>query len=168
MEGPDRRRGVGAVGDEAEAPLSLPQARKLALEAALGAGRVDERWLWHGTTHSALASIQANGFMREYNSAAVWGVGTYFAARADYSLDPHYAQPHASSRERCVLLSRVLVGEPCLGRIGMRRPDPKPGSAVLHESMVDNLADPTVFVLSAGSDNQAYPEILITLRYRGE
>ena len=39
---------------------------------------------------------------------------------------------------------------------------------IMHESMVDNLADPSVYVLSAGSDNQAYPEFLITLRYRGE
>ena len=34
-------------------------------------------------------------------------------------------------------------------------------SGVYHESMVDRLANPQVFVLSTGSDNQAYPEFVL-------
>jgi hypothetical protein len=34
----------------------------------------------------------------------------------------------------------------------------------LHDSMVDRLQDPSFFVLSAGSDGQAYAEFLIKFK----
>ena len=63
-----------------------------------------------------------------------------------------------------LLLSRVCVGEPCVGRRGMDRPAAKPGSLELHDSMVDDLGNPRIFVLSAGSDNQAFAEFVVKLR----
>jgi hypothetical protein len=123
----------------------------------------NERWLWHGTSHATLKSIIANGFLRDYNRAGAYGKGTYFAAQAKYSLNPTYAQPNARGTQ-LLLLSRVLVGETCVGCSGMQRPDTKPGGLELYDSMVNNERNPTIFVLSAGSDHRAYPEIVLQLR----
>jgi len=65
-----------------------------------------------------------------------------------------------------MLLCRVLVGEPCVGTSGMTQPSAKP-SGVLHESMVDDVANPSIYVLSAGSDDCAYPEFRIKFRRSG-
>ena len=46
----------------------------------------------------------------------------------------------------------------------MDRPAAKPGSLELHDSMVDDLGNPRIFVLSAGSDNQAFAEFVVKLR----
>ena len=41
--------------------FSQYQAAKDAMAARLGAGAVNERWLWHGTKRDSLRSIMANG-----------------------------------------------------------------------------------------------------------
>ena len=82
-----------------------------------------------------------------------------FAKNASYSLQPSYAKPDEHGILH-MLLVRVLVGDPCIGNSSMERPEQKAegGSLELHESMVNSKSDPTIFVLSAGSDNQAYAE----------
>jgi hypothetical protein len=46
----------------------------------------------------------------------------------------------------------------------MDTPGQKPGSVELYDSMVDTQSDPKIFVLSAGSDNRAYPEFVLCVR----
>ena len=46
----------------------------------------------------------------------------------------------------------------------MERPTQKPGSPELYDSMVDRLQNPKIIVLSAGSDNRAYPEFVLRVR----
>ena len=57
----------------------------------------------------------------------------------------------------------VLVGEACVGDRSMERPPQKPNSTEFYDSMVDRLADPKMVILSAGSDNRAYPEFVLRL-----
>lgn len=134
-------------------------AQKKSLARRLRGG-ANERWLWHGTKSDSAQKIIHTGFLRDCNHTAAYGRGTYFARSAAYSLNPRYAKPDATG-DQYLMLVRVLVGEPCVGSSSMEKPAPKPGSDQLHESMVNRLQDPSIFVLSAGSDNRAYPEFVL-------
>ena len=136
---------------------------RLAASPATAADGAATRWLWHGAPVAAVDSILTTGFLRDYSTVAQYGKGTYFARDAEYSLQPQYAAPDDDGAQY-LLLSRVCVGEPCVGRRGMDRPAAKPGSLELHDSMVDDLGNPRIFVLSAGSDNQAFAEFVVKLR----
>ena len=61
-------------------------------------------------------------------------------------------------------LARVLVGQYCVGNPKMIVPPPKSPSRpeILYESVVDNQVNPCIFVVF--SDNQCYPEYLITMQ----
>jgi hypothetical protein len=140
--------------------FKLYQAKKDAFGDKLGKSCEGERWLWHGTQEVNVQPILDRGFLRDMNSNSAYGKGTYFARDSAYSLQPKYAAPGARG-EQHLLLSRVLVGDPCVGSPGTPTPRLKQPGGVYHESMVDRLANPTVFVLSTGSDNQAYPEFVL-------
>lgn len=60
-------------------------------------------------------------------------------------------------------LARVLVGQYCVGKSSMIVPPPKNYliPQILYESVVDNLDNPSIFVVFF--DNQCYPEYLITI-----
>ena len=122
-------------------------------------GGANEQEVFHGGAAKALSSIVRVGFDRDYSVAAAYGKGSYFARDASYSAGPRYAKPDASGKQR-VLLVRVLAGEPCCGRSGGRPTSKADGT--LHESMVDDLANPSIFVLGPGTDDHAYPTHLIT------
>jgi hypothetical protein len=146
-----------------EARFNLYQAARDALISRIGRAQLNETWLWHGTSRNTLESIMANGFDRNMNERGQYGVGSYFSNHLEYSLREEYAKPDDEGSQ-WVLLVRVLVGQSCVGKLGMRQPDKKPGGgAVLFESMVDSLQKPSIFVLSTGSDNHAYTEFLLRL-----
>jgi hypothetical protein len=146
-----------------EARFNLYQAARDALISRIGRAQLNETWLWHGTSRNTLESIMANGFDRNMNERGQYGVGSYFSNQLEYSLREEYAKPDDEGSQ-WVLLVRVLVGQSCVGKLGMRQPDKKPGGgAVLFESMVDSLQKPSIFVLSTGSDNHAYPEFVLRL-----
>jgi hypothetical protein len=146
-----------------EARFNLYQAARDALISRIGRAQLNETWLWHGTSRNTLESIMANGFDRNMNERGQYGVGSYFSNQLEYSLREEYAKPD-DEESQWVLLVRVLVGQSCVGMKGMRQPDKKPGGgAVLFESMVDSLYKPSIFVLSTGSDNHAYPEFVLRL-----
>jgi len=136
--------------------------KKQNLEAKL-AGGANERRVVHGGAEASIRSIALMGFVREFNTTSVYGKGTYFARDMSYSANNRYTPPNASG-EKFAFLARVLVGEPCVGTQGMNMPDVKPGGA-LHDSMVNNLADPSIFVLSSGSDEHAYPEFMVKFKF---
>jgi poly [ADP-ribose] polymerase 10/14/15 len=136
------------------------------------AGGANERQLFHGTSEASTSTIAKQGFLREYNTNAAYGAGTYFARDASYSAGAHYSPPNASG-EKFMFLGRVLVGEPCVGRSGMKQPDPRPGSAgsasssgELCDSMVNCLSDSSIFILSAGSDEHTYAEFLVKFKVK--
>eukprot|EP00729_Bicosta_minor_P008526 gene8526-18157_t len=139
-------------------------AKKQFMQSSIGSAQlVNERWLWHGTAERTVRQILVNGFLRDFSATAKYGDGTYFARDAAYSLHSKYAIPN-NKGEQLLFLSRVCVGEPCVGTQGMKMPPPKSGKTVLHDSLVDRLADPTIFVLSAGSDAQAFAEFVLRVK----
>ena len=125
-------------------------------------GGENEQLVFHGTDKATIDKICKTGFNRSFSAAALYGHGTYFARDAKYSSDKRYAKPD-SSGEQQMLLCRILAGEPCAGTQVLMQPSAKP-TGVLHESMVDNVANPSIYVLSAGSDDCAYPEFRITFK----
>ena len=87
------------------------------------------------------------------------GKGIYFARDATMSLP--YAMSGACVGNRCMYLSKVLVGQFCKGAETMSVPPPKNSSrpGILFDSVVNDTGNPTIFVVF--SDNQCYPEYLI-------
>ena len=92
-------------------------------------------------------------------SGVAFGRGVYFARDAQYSLG--YARGGVGGRH--MYLARVLVGEYCVGNSAMIVPPPKNYliPQILYESVVDNVENPSIFVVFY--DNQCYPEYLITI-----
>jgi Poly(ADP-ribose) polymerase catalytic domain len=87
----------------------------------------------------------------------------YFARDAWYSGQPIYSVPD-SSGVQCMFLSRVLVGDWCLGTKRHLTPDPKPHNNLeLFDSTVDNIRNPSIFVIY--HDAQAYPEYLVSFQF---
>ncbi|KAL3970300.1 NAD+ kinase [Sarotherodon galilaeus] len=124
----------------------------------------NERRLFHGTSEDTVAAINDRGFNRSYagKNAALYGNGTYFAVNASYSASDTYSKPNQNG-EKFMYVCRVLTGDFTLGQKGMVTPPAKkPGSTDLYDSVVDNLANPTMFVVF--HDTQAYPEYLITFK----
>lgn len=92
-----------------------------------------------------------------------YGKGTYFAVDASFSANDIYSRPDSNGRKH-VYVARVLTGVYTLGRRGLITPPAKNpfNSTDLFDSVADNIQHPTLFVVF--SDNQAYPEYLITFR----
>ncbi|XP_064182766.1 protein mono-ADP-ribosyltransferase PARP14 [Anguilla rostrata] len=126
----------------------------------------NEQFLYHGTTKDICQKINKNGFNRSFcgRNATAFGSGTYFAKEAYYSCDDKYSNPDENGH-KYMYRARVLTGKPCLGLHGMREPspvDPNDLQAGLHDCAVNNLQNPSIFVIF--SDSGAYPEYLITFK----
>lgn len=94
-------------------------------------------------------------------SGALYGNGVYFASKASYSMG--YTTPDINGL-RHMYLARVVVGFYTLGRKGLLVPPPLSAEQPenLFDSVVDNTANPNVFVVFR--DAQCYPEYLITFK----
>ena len=129
---------------------------------------VREKLLWHGMAPSKLDAILQNGFLRDYGTRQQYGDGSYFATFASYSFHDGFSIPEVNpttgKMNKVILLSRVLVGDYCQGHSGMKVPSTKPDGR-LYDSMTDSQSNPTMFVLSAGSDHRAYPEFVFRFEY---
>ncbi|XP_009471885.1 PREDICTED: poly [ADP-ribose] polymerase 14-like [Nipponia nippon] len=140
------------------------QIKKISL-CAKNKNQINEKLLFHGTAPSSLSMINYNGFNRGFagKNAAVIGNGTYFAVDASYSAQDTYSTPDTNGR-KYMYLARVLTGQYCAGSRGLITPPSKnPADPTdLYDSVVDNVACPTVFVIF--NDIQAYPEYLITFK----
>lgn len=92
----------------------------------------------------------------------MYGKGTYFAVDPQYSASG-YAAADSSGHKR-MYLARVLVGDYTQGKSGLITPPNKSSgnNTDLYDSVTDNAANPTMFVVF--TDNQAYPEYLITFK----
>lgn len=96
-------------------------------------------------------------------AAALYGNGTYFAIKAEYSAKPTYSKADPNSGHQFMYLARVLTGDYTQGLKDMKAPPPKSdASAHLYDSVTDNPDDPTMFIVF--HDSQAYPEYLITFK----
>lgn len=95
-------------------------------------------------------------------SAACYGNGSYFAVKASYSANDTYSKPNQNG-EKFMYLCRVLTGDFTLGQQNMIAPPSKGNNSILlYDSVVDNVSNPSMFVIF--HDIQAYPEYLITFK----
>lgn len=119
-----------------------------------------ERELWHGTIESVVENIVVGGFNRRYcgRNATKYGQGVYFAVNA-YLADG-YAEPDEEGDKR-MFLCKVLTGEFKKGNSKCNFPPTKDSAPhIEYESLVDNEANPTMFV--SFHDTHSYPCYLIT------
>ena len=125
-----------------------------------------QQMLFHGTTMDALRAI-VNGnegfepMLSGSATGALYGEGTYFARDASYS--DCYAARVPATGQKVLLAANVLVGRTCLGAQGMRVApiiDVVQGGATRYNTLVDNVHDPSIFVVRQSV--MAYPSYLIT------
>ncbi len=94
--------------------------------------------LYHGTKEESVNSIIQNGFNIAANTRNAYGVGTYFAKKANYSKE--YAAP-ASDQISFMLLCDVLIGEMGTGYTSGIKID-----TAKHDNSVDNIRNPLIVV----------------------
>ncbi|XP_022370811.1 poly [ADP-ribose] polymerase 15 isoform X2 [Enhydra lutris kenyoni] len=125
----------------------------------------NERILFHGTDADSVPYVNEHGFNRSYagKNGAAYGRGTYFAVNAKYSANDKYSIPDSNGRKH-VYVVRVLTGVYTCGHARLVTPPSKnPHNPTdLFDSVTDDTQHPRLFVVF--SDNQAYPEYLITFR----
>uniref|UniRef100_A0A4W5NSM8 Poly (ADP-ribose) polymerase family, member 12a n=1 Tax=Hucho hucho TaxID=62062 RepID=A0A4W5NSM8_9TELE len=116
-----------------------------------------ELHLFHGTDPKHVDAICRDNFDWRLcgTNGTVYGEGSYFARDAKYS---HSYTSHSGVRS--MFACQVLVGDYTRGNSGLRRPPPKgEGSPTLFDSCVDNILDPSIYVVF--ERHQVYPEFLI-------
>ncbi|XP_038852417.1 mucin-2-like [Salvelinus namaycush] len=116
-----------------------------------------ELHLFHGTDPKHVDSICRDNFDWRLcgTNGTVYGEGSYFARDAKYS---HSYTSHSGVRS--MFACQVLVGDYTQGNSGLRRPPPKgEGSPTLYDSCVDNVLNPSIYVVF--ERHQVYPEFLI-------
>merc|ERR550514_1033413 len=130
--------------------------------SAIPDAEIERMWFFHGSDADTLMNkISAQGFNRSFagKNATMYGKGVYFARGSYYSARTTYSRPDAQGVQR-MLMCRVAVGAYCKGIQDRLVPDERePGSGVLFDSTVENLADPFIFVTY--HDAQAYPEYIV-------
>ena len=85
---------------------------------------------------------------------------------ASYSAQKKYSAPDKDGNQH-LFVCNVVVGKYTQGQRDMNVAPPlQPGSKDVFDSLVDNVANPTIFV--AMTDAQVYPEYLITFKVNGK
>ncbi|CAJ0949833.1 unnamed protein product, partial [Ranitomeya imitator] len=118
---------------------------------------VKEMQLFHGTDSTHIDDICDQNFDWRIcgTHGIVYGQGSYFARDSSYS---HDYSTSTSSGTRAMFVARVLVGDYLTGNPQMKRPPLRPGSSSqYYDSCVDNITDPSIFVVF--EKHQIYPEI---------
>ncbi|KAJ8381818.1 hypothetical protein SKAU_G00025960 [Synaphobranchus kaupii] len=121
-----------------------------------------ERHLFHGTTEDSAKEICLNNFDPRVSgkNGMSYGRGSYFARDASYSFK--YAARFGEVGCQHMFLAKVLVGNVTLGNSMYYRPpnlNPLTPGYELYDTCVDQIADPSIFVVF---DNcQCYPYYLI-------
>ena len=122
----------------------------------------EERWLFHGTSKDIVEPICQQGFdwrLSGSKHGARYGKGSYFAVEASYS---HNYSSKAVQDVCRVFMAKVIVGSYVAGSYETQRPPSKDSSdplSPLHDSCVNNVGKPTIFVVFERS--QAYPYYII-------
>ncbi|MHB1909885.1 MAG: poly(ADP-ribose) polymerase family protein [Nitrososphaerales archaeon] len=113
-------------------------------------GQVQERLLFHGTKEQNINLIAAGGFQAGKNKVSAYGMGTYFAKHANYSIN--YAQP-GKDEVSYMFLCRVAIGACAIGY-----PNQELDTNII-DNTVDSSRNPTIFVTPY--DSGALPKFII-------
>ncbi|XP_059360648.1 protein mono-ADP-ribosyltransferase PARP12-like [Carassius carassius] len=128
-----------------------------------GGRDVTEKQLFHGTDSTHLDAICHTNFDWRIcgTHGTAYGKGSYFARDAKYS--------HSYTKDsgtRSMFVCRVLVGSYTKGDSSYLRPPSKDGGdTVFYDSCVNDVFDPSIFVVF--EKHQIYPEYLIEYRDAG-
>lgn len=92
-----------------------------------------------------------------------YGMGTYFAKTANYTIDNRLSVPGKNCEKR-IILCRVVVGEYTVGEPNLRYPPYNPNAIEQsrYDSVVDDKNNPEIFVVF--KDFAAYPEYVLTIQ----
>uniref|UniRef100_A0A8C8RHT0 Poly(ADP-ribose) polymerase family member 12 n=1 Tax=Pelusios castaneus TaxID=367368 RepID=A0A8C8RHT0_9SAUR len=133
------------------------QWQKAQMQKSNGGKDVSERYLFHGTSKKHIDAICQQNFDWRICGlhGTAYGKGSYFARDASYS--DNYSK--TDSHIKTMFLARVLVGEFSLGCSSYLRPPPKDNENNFYDSCVNNLLNPSIFVIF--EKHQIYPEYLI-------
>ncbi|XP_060584165.1 protein mono-ADP-ribosyltransferase PARP11-like [Ruditapes philippinarum] len=122
--------------------------------------KIGEKRVFHGTKNQYIAAICKQGFDFRLNgqtTATMYGKGCYFARDSSYS--NNYAE---NGTDKSMFVAKILPGEYVCGNPDYCRPPHKvesDQSSDLYDSCVDNVRNPTIFVIF--DNNQIYPEFLV-------
>ena len=117
----------------------------------------EEQILFHGTSKDSIDKIVSNGFNRDFNVKHVYGKGVYFAKYASKSFK--FCQRHTDGYYY-MLICRVYVGDYTVGKPDMDTPPLKNDGLTQYDSLVNDINNPTIFVVS--KDYHAIPEYIVT------
>ena len=131
----------------------MPRGRKNLHRKTFGV-RSSNKFLINFTSTKLLSDKLINFIL-----AASYGDGNYFAVNSSYSVG--YARSNARG-EKLMYMAKVLVGEYTQGQHGMKAPPKKGTGTDLYDSVVNTVANPSMFIVFP--DNHAYPEYLICFR----
>ena len=123
-----------------------------------------ERVLFHGTSFQNVAQIVNSGFNRDFNKRQRYGKGSYFSSMASYSAKYCARDDEDDPAKKVMLVCKVIVGEYCIGTRNMDGSSVpyKADKKTRYESCVDDMVDPTIFVINR--DYHAIPTHIITFK----
>ncbi|XP_024150472.1 protein mono-ADP-ribosyltransferase PARP12 [Oryzias melastigma] len=136
------------------------QLQKNKMKTHNGGSDVTEKLLFHGTDNKHIDTICRDNFDWRIcgTHGTAYGKGSYFARDAKYSHS--YT---GNDQLRTIFISHVLIGSYTRGSSEYRRPPSKDGGDVnFYDSCVDNVQNPSIFVVF--DKPQIYPEYLIQYR----
>eukprot|EP01083_Nonionella_stella_P297032 1008941_1 len=131
------------------------------LKKSIGENKINEKYLWRGTKQEGtMDKIVTQGFRKEFNSAAMWGSGTYFAVNAGYSIGYSSNNNGIYKMFQC----KVICGESTVGHGSFDLKSwPKKPNELIYDSLVSTQND--IYVIH--NDVRAYPMFIITFTNRG-
>ncbi|XP_062860334.1 protein mono-ADP-ribosyltransferase PARP12-like [Trichomycterus rosablanca] len=134
------------------------QWQKEQMKERNGGRDVNERLLFHGTSESLIDAICDQNFDWRIcgKHGTLYGKGSYFARDASYS--DGYSQSVNSTMKK-MFVARVLVGHYTCGSSTIVRPPAKTTGKDLYDSCVDDISNPSIFVIF--EKYQIYPEFII-------
>eukprot|EP01084_Bolivina_argentea_P316247 548130_1 len=133
--------------------------RKILLKSFDGVvDKLNERTLYHGAGQEiTMREIETGGFRKEFSNTALFGKGSYFARDASYSVN--YCSN--SNGIRKMFVCKVICGESAKGnkKYELSSWPKKQSDGLIYDSLVDNLSNPTIFVIH--KDSRVYPMFII-------
>ncbi|XP_028602880.2 protein mono-ADP-ribosyltransferase PARP12-like isoform X1 [Podarcis muralis] len=122
------------------------QWQKEQMKKMNGGDKVGERLLFHGTSKRHLHDICGQNFDWRIcgTHGTLYGKGSYFARDASYS----HAYCQSDTHIRSMFVAKVLVGDYVQGNPAYLRPPSRSNqSNNFYDSCVDNVLDPSIFVI---------------------
>lgn len=119
----------------------------------------EKKWVFHGTDGNYLRSIFSSGWDRGFSgvNGTVHGRGTYFATNITYSYD--YSKLENTTGKRYMIVARIAAGEYCKSEQKLTVLPHIPNKLYRYHSAVDNVTNPTIYVIF--HDSGALPVYLI-------